>query len=66
MHLCLAGLLHFVRNDGKGVMNYGSINNCAATNDASFFCFGIRITPEFAALTLLAVRSTLNQAGTLV
>ncbi|KXS32843.1 MAG: hypothetical protein AWT59_1004 [Candidatus Gallionella acididurans] len=26
MHLCLAGLLHFVRNDGKGVVNYGSIN----------------------------------------
>ncbi len=22
----LAGLLHFVRNDGKGVVNYGSIN----------------------------------------
>ena len=27
IHLCLAGLLHFIRNDGKGVMNYGSINN---------------------------------------
>ncbi len=27
MHLGLAGLLHFVRNDGKGVVNYGSINN---------------------------------------
>ena len=27
MHFGLAGLLHFVRNDGKGVMNYGSINN---------------------------------------
>jgi hypothetical protein len=27
MHFFLAGLLHFVRNDGKGVMNYGSINN---------------------------------------
>jgi hypothetical protein len=26
MHRCLAGLLHFVRNDGKGAMNYGSIN----------------------------------------
>ncbi|KXS30735.1 MAG: hypothetical protein AWT59_3140 [Candidatus Gallionella acididurans] len=26
MHLGLAGLLHFVRNDGKGVVNYGSIN----------------------------------------
>jgi hypothetical protein len=28
MHLYLAGLLHFVRNDGKGVMNCGSINSC--------------------------------------
>ena len=28
MHLGLAGLLHFVRNDGKGVVNYyGSINS---------------------------------------
>jgi hypothetical protein len=27
MHHGLAGLLHFVRNDGKGVVNYGSINN---------------------------------------
>ena len=27
MHFCLAGLLHFVRNDGNGVVNYGSINN---------------------------------------
>ncbi|MHB1236527.1 MAG: hypothetical protein ACYCY7_03085 [Gallionella sp.] len=27
MHLCPAGLLHFVRNDGKGVVNYGSINS---------------------------------------
>ena len=27
MHPGLAGLLHFVRNDGKGVMNYGSINS---------------------------------------
>ena len=27
MHLGLAGLLHFVRNDDKGVVNYGSINN---------------------------------------
>ncbi|KXS32582.1 MAG: hypothetical protein AWT59_1302 [Candidatus Gallionella acididurans] len=29
MHLGLAGLLHFVRNDGKGVVNYGSINSFA-------------------------------------
>jgi hypothetical protein len=28
MHLYPAGLLHFVRNDGKGVMNCGSINSC--------------------------------------
>jgi iron complex outermembrane receptor protein len=27
MHPGLAGLLHFVRNDGKGAVNYGSINN---------------------------------------
>ncbi|KXS32463.1 MAG: hypothetical protein AWT59_1374, partial [Candidatus Gallionella acididurans] len=26
MHLGLAGLLHFVRNDGKGVVNYGNLN----------------------------------------
>jgi hypothetical protein len=26
MHFGPAGLLHTVRNDGKGVMNYGSIN----------------------------------------
>jgi 23S rRNA (uracil1939-C5)-methyltransferase len=32
MHLCLAGLLHFVRNDGKGVVNYGSINNMSTEN----------------------------------
>ncbi|MHB1236997.1 MAG: hypothetical protein ACYCY7_05500, partial [Gallionella sp.] len=27
MHLGLAGLLHFIRNDDKGVANYGSINS---------------------------------------
>jgi len=31
MHPGLAGLLHFVRNDGKGVVNYGSINSQLAT-----------------------------------
>jgi thiosulfate reductase cytochrome b subunit len=34
MHFFLAGLLHFVRNDGKGVMDYASINNngCKTVN----------------------------------
>ena len=33
MHLGLAGLLHFVRNDGNGVVNYGSINNMHAVRE---------------------------------
>ena len=37
MHLGLAGLLHFVRNDGKGVVNYGSISSGMASRSTSSF-----------------------------
>ena len=40
MHLDLAGLLHFVRNDGKGVVNYGSINNVVLQERRSGSCMG--------------------------
>ena len=36
MHLGFAGLLHFIRNDGNGVMNYGSINKHFCKTDPGY------------------------------